>query len=108
MLKQAFDNGAIAALKRFGLEKTAVGFVPGMLGAARPFLRGQARALGDVGQGLGSMMSPNSTMHAPGRAQAFAGAKGLLPTAAIAGGGLLLSHLMGGGDQQQQQAPGGY
>lgn len=100
MLKQAYDKGALAALTRFGLEKIAVGMMPSALAGGRSFLRGQAGALGDVGQGLKGMLAPTAPARAAGGAQAWAGAKGLLPTAGIVGSGMLLSHM---GDQQQQQ-----
>lgn len=103
MLKKIYDQGALAAFTRFGLEKVAVGMMPSALAGGRSFLRGQAGALGDVGQGLKGMLAPTAPARAAGGTQALAGAKGLLPTAGIIGGGMLLSHM--GGDQQQQQQP---
>lgn len=105
MLKQAFDSGAIVALKQFGLDKIAVGMLPSMLASTRQFARGQAGALGDMGHGLKGMLAPtgDAAARAASRSQAWGGTKGLAPTAGIVGGGLLLNHLMNGQQQQQPQ-----
>jgi len=91
MLKQAYESGATAALKQYGLEKVAVGMVPTALARGRQFLRSQAGGLGDLGTGLRGMLGP--TANPTARAQAWQGLKTLAPSLGIAGGAALLSQL---------------
>jgi hypothetical protein len=91
MLKKAYDGGTTAALRRYGLEKVAVGLVPTGLARGRQFLRSQAGGLGDLGAGLQGMLGP--TANAAARTQAWQGLKTLAPSLGVAGGAALLSQL---------------
>lgn len=101
MVKKAFENGAIYALKQFGLEKIAISMMPTIMAKGRQFLRGQAGGLGQLGQGLQGMLGP--TANPAARGQAWQGLKALAPTGAALGTGYLLSR--GGDEPQQQQRP---
>jgi hypothetical protein len=101
MLKQAYDTGAAAAFKRYGIEKLAVGMLPTALARGRQFLRSQAGGLGDLGAGLRGMLGP--TANSGARGQAWQGLKTLAPSLGILGGAALLSQL--GKDDSPQQRP---
>jgi hypothetical protein len=97
VLQKTYEQGAVDALKHFGLEKTAVGMLPMAMAKGRQFLRGQAGSLGQLGQGLQGMLGP--TANPAARGQAWQGLKGIAPSLGIAGAGYLMSR---GGDEPQQ------
>lgn len=124
MLQNTYEQGALDALKYFGLEKTAGGMMSLALNKGRSFLQGQASSLGQLGQGLRGMLAPSANpgqlaslagarttarglgapmqaaTQAAGRTQAWQGLKGLAPSIGLAGAGYLASR---GGDEPQQQ-----
>lgn len=110
-MEDAFIAGSEAALKQFGLEKEAAGFMD--------FFRGIGGNLKQMGQGLygagkaqyGMMTAPKSVpldmvrARSQGLAQAGGAAKQLAGPAALLGGGLLAGKMLSGGNDEQQQNP---
>jgi hypothetical protein len=91
-LKQSYEKGVTAAFNKFGLAlpnlKVKAPVTPG-----GNFFQQQYQHGKNFFSGI-----DQSIMGAPGGTdKLWASAKGLLPTAGIAGGAMLLPHLLGGG-----------